>query len=658
MKPSPSNRFLAVSSAVALAAISSSAFAAQLFKDSTGTDINDLANWSTVNGATTPDPTSFTTSDQLRFNENTAASGTFTMDLSAALSVGNITVDSGTLGGGSVTGNFVINSANNSTLTLNGGGNASYSTSGIVLNSATGGTLTINANIALGANPVRFTASRALTVNGNIALGANTLEFNTAGSTTTLAGVISGTGALNKAGGGQILALTNTANTFGGQVTLIGGTTNITKLANIGSNSSLGTGNVASSIILNGAVMTYTGAGGDTTNRAIDMRAGSVINNNSATGAISITAANVIQGGTASLRNLTLGGSNTGDNTFGSIYGNSGSNANTLTKSNAGTWVITAANNYTGSTIINQGVLRITGSGVLGGATGSTGDANNIRFTSANANGTIEFETSANLGSADQIRFRNTGGTPGTGGNLKYIGTTAQVVSKAFQSDTSIGVRLSSDSVGGSVEFNGSWANVTGARPIFLGGTGTGDNTISGSITNNGAGTLTKRDGGKWILAGNSTYTGATLVSAGSLLVTGSLGNTAVTVQNGATFGGSGSIGSSLGLGAESFFEMVDLIVPLGVTGTITFGSGFGIANLLGINWDSVTLDTYTLISTTQTFSTSDIANFGFDNRVAVGSLGREAYFTNGSLAVTIIPEPSAALLGGLGMLLLLRRRR
>jgi hypothetical protein len=37
---------------------------------------------------------------------------------------------------------------------------------------------------------------------------------------------------------------------------------------------------------------------------------------------------------------------------------------------------------------------------------------------------------------------------------------------------------------------------------------------------------------------------------------------------------------------------------------------------------------------------------------------GRSAYFEEGSLKLVVIPEPRAALLGGLGLLALLRRRR
>ena len=105
-------------------------------------------------------------------------------------------------------------------------------------------------------------------------------------------------------------------------------------------------------------------------------------------------------------------------------------------------------------------------------------------------------------------------------------------------------------------------------------------------------------------------------------------------------------------------FEVVDLNTPLSISGTITFGSGFGIGNLAGIDWDNVALNTpHTLISTSQTFGAGDIANVGLANAAPVGT-GRLAYFESGSLAVVVIPEPRAAMLGALMALVLLRRRR
>jgi fibronectin-binding autotransporter adhesin len=62
-----------------------------------------------------------------------------------------------------------------------------------------------------------------------------------------------------------------------------------------------------------------------------------------------------------------------------------------------------------------------------------------------------------------------------------------------------------------------------------------------------GTGTLTLR--------GLNTYTGATNVNAGWLLVDGALGNTAVTVNSGGAFGGSGTIGGSVSAGAGTFLS-------------------------------------------------------------------------------------------------------
>ncbi|AIK96663.1 autotransporter-associated beta strand repeat-containing protein [Candidatus Odyssella acanthamoebae] len=68
--------------------------------------------------------------------------------------------------------------------------------------------------------------------------------------------------------------------------------------------------------------------------------------------------------------------------------------------------------------------------------------------------------------------------------------------------------------------------------------------TYAGTISGNGS--VTKQGSGKLTLTGNSnTFSGTTIVVAGELAVTGSLGNSDVTIQNGASLSGTGSINSA-----------------------------------------------------------------------------------------------------------------
>lgn len=67
------------------------------------------------------------------------------------------------------------------------------------------------------------------------------------------------------------------------------------------------------------------------------------------------------------------------------------------------------------------------------------------------------------------------------------------------------------------------------------------DTSLSVGIT--GGGGLRKQGLGSLTLSGSSTYSGATAVDAGRLLVNGALGSGSLTVAAGATLGGSGSIG-------------------------------------------------------------------------------------------------------------------
>jgi T5SS/PEP-CTERM-associated repeat protein len=67
--------------------------------------------------------------------------------------------------------------------------------------------------------------------------------------------------------------------------------------------------------------------------------------------------------------------------------------------------------------------------------------------------------------------------------------------------------------------------------------------TITSAIS--GAGTINQLGGGATTLSASNTYTGATTVSAGRLVVDGSIASSAVTVQSGGTLAGSGTVGST-----------------------------------------------------------------------------------------------------------------
>jgi hypothetical protein len=177
-----------------------------------------------------------------------------------------------------------------------------------------------------------------------------------------------------------------------------------------------------------------------------------------------------------------------------------------------------------------------------------------------------------------------------------------------------------------------------------------------------------------------NSYTGTTTVTAGTLALgsSASLASTVIDVASGGRLdvsalasglslgagqrlGGRGTLVGNVTFGTGSQLAF-DPAGPLVVgSGTLAFAAGFGIANLFGVDWDGLNLSTpYTVVDTGQSFTAGDIGNFGFANRVAVGSTGREAYFQTGSLQFVIVPEPGTLAVGlaSLGILGWAARRR
>ncbi len=325
---------------------------------------------------------------------------------------------------------------------------------------------------------------------------------------------------------------------------------------------------------------------------------------------------------------LTTGGNNT-DTTFSGVISGSGG----LTKEGAGTFTLqviapdTAPNTYTGLTNVNTGTLRMLNRYALGDSTGGTtvaagavlelanDDVNNtyeplilngtlrkrnigspsnawvgditlgpssqllvdsgqtlgvLKLTGAgdlNKNGAgllLLHETSDYTGATNI----NAGKLETFGPNRNYIPDTSPVTLAA---GTVFDMRNQSEAIF-NLSGSGTIENTFGPNTLTV-GVNDGSSTFDGVIQN-GAGTdsvkLTKTGTGSLTLTGMSTYTGATAIEGGSLLVNGSI-TSATTIQTGATLGGKGTVG----------------VVTALTGGTVSPGLSPGILNTGNLNLNS-----------------------------------------------------------------------
>ncbi len=521
--------------------------------------------------------------------------------------------------------------------------------SGVTLNAATstlqfqnaGGW--VNPSASLVANNGTIALGSGASAIGGFTLdsaGTVTLNADTGGSLAAAAidlrrGTLSGTGGLTGAGsmvkttaGTAILSTTNAG--FSGTVTVSDGSLRLNHAAAIGAATDIVVENAKNPGAFNTTALEL--AGGHTYGTGTTL----VLRNNST-------------GNTANARaQLT---NQSGNNTWaGDIVFDQGINQS-LSVSNNSTLTITGD--------IRQSATPTTSVFLRGAGTGGTGIIEgNIDLGSANLTKT---DTGVWEIRSNGHTWANTGVSVGTlrlGIDNALPATTSLTIGQSDGQDATLDLNGHSQTVAGlaAVLGSGGTKQITSAAAATLTVNNAGASTYGGVIS--GAVGLTKTEAGVLVLTGNSTHTGDTLISAGTLLANGSLSGTTVTVASGAAFGGTGSMAGDISFDGNSRFRIVDIDSALVVAGAVTFGSGFGIANLEGIDWDVLAPGTpYTLIATDQTFSESDIGNFGIANAAPVGS-GRLAYFQGGSLQVVVIPEPATALLGSLGALILLRRRR
>ncbi len=198
---------------------------------------------------------------------------------------------------------------------------------------------------------------------GTIDLGTNSGISNS--SNVTIGSLIAGSGGLTKYGNG-ILTLTGD-NIYTGPTRITSGTLSAASIKNGGSACALGaSGAGASNLVILGGTLAYTGAAASS-DRLFTIGTGGAILEASGTGALDLTGAGLVGIEGEGDRTLTLGGTNTGDNTLAAAVRDSGGTTS-LTKGGEGTWVLTGANTFTGPTSITDGTLIVNGSLAAGSA--------------------------------------------------------------------------------------------------------------------------------------------------------------------------------------------------------------------------------------------------------------------------------------------------
>jgi autotransporter-associated beta strand protein len=482
------------------------------------------------------------------------------------------------------TGGTVINSA--SLFTIVGAG--TWFGSGPV--TVNGGTMFISANtlsndFTLNGGLVTLNNSFSSTLKGTITLAVpTTFQLNQNGNM-VISGKVTGPGGLTKTQGTNNgpLQLTNAANDYAGPTTVVGGILQV-KSSLYGNDTAKWTpANISvdsgATFALNiGATddFSLTDAGTMLTNllTSVDnngLKAGSYFGLSTANATASVTFATPF-----------TDSSGTGGGAVG------------LRKLGVNTLDLTGANTYSGMTRIDAGTLSINNIANIGATSSALG------APTTPANGTISI------------------GRSGTGGTLLYTGA-EQSTDRTIQIGTNSAAPVAGDAGGATIQNDGAGAltfsgttfntqtnTASGAganRTLTLQGSNGG--TISGIIRNNllsgtATGTanvaLAKAGSGTWILSGPNTYTGATTVSRGTLLVNNTAdsgtGTGTVNVSAG-TLGGDGFITGDVNIGNNAGSD--DAILTPGNsigsldTGNLTFNSDGSYA--CEVNATSVTCD-------------------------------------------------------------------
>ena len=390
------------------------------------------------------------------------------------------------------------------------------STNGSVMlygqNSAFGsGTVTI---AGAGTNWVRSMGG-SVNITNNIGINSGSiyrLSADNSGWKVTNSGVISGAGSLLLSGT-ETQILSNTNNSFGGGVTIASSTTVlVNSIGAAGSNSSLGTNGTITFSSLSGGggpgELYWLGSTSENSDKAIAL---TTVSTNASRG-MKIYAGASGSGGTNVTLALNGNINSTGTNNMTITLG--AFNTNTLVMNGT----INQAAGYINSLVVgNSGV----GTVVLSNTGNSFGGSLTINAGSSSTN-TVRVVKIGNAGENSSIGTNGTiniGGGSSSGVNILQYSGSGETNNKVINLAGTTGGATLDQSGTGILKFTSAMtATGAGAKTITLSGSTAGTGEITSGITDLGGNVIsvTKSGTGTWVLSGNNTYTGPTVVGLAS----------------------------------------------------------------------------------------------------------------------------------------------
>lgn len=374
----------------------------------------------------------------------------------------------------------------------------SASVLGAAANGATvvdsGATLQVAALISKSGQPLTFSGSGVGSVGAvravsgtqsytasNFVLGANNTRIAVDAGTLTLtsAGAMTGTGfTLLKEGAGELALNFAGATSSYGSLTVNSGTVTINADIAATGNSLLGTGTPVLSGA--GATLKSSSASAVALNRSVTLTSDSPAFESASTGAFTVTA---ISYSGANAKALTFKGTNTAANTFSGALADNGAATVSVVKSGAGSWTLSGALTYTGTTSISAGTLSLgaadrtlTGGVAISGGTLAMGNNSNtitaaVTMTGGTVTGTLASTTTVSVTSGTGKLSPAAGGNTYTGATSISLGATLDVVTTANPSTAGAG-KVTGDSN----------VTVTGSLRTGGGGTQTGKARYGGDL--------------------------------------------------------------------------------------------------------------------------------------------------------------------------------